>query len=227
LPRSARAGKNAPLGKFATEEELPGRAVLLNERCVRENRPDLRQRASGATLYNYFRDYDPSTGRYIEPEPLGLAGEINLYRYARSNPLTFFDPDANAAVSVVPSVLSGYASLGSTTVAAGGSTVAGAGAATVGVAVAASFAVGYGVGTFIYPTVEPFLSPLVDACFRAQSDKRSPLDRCLDAAAAGGGVWETFCRSLKDSAQRAGCWAVGPESENRKRGWCFLRFGKR
>ncbi|HZR02001.1 MAG TPA: RHS repeat-associated core domain-containing protein, partial [Burkholderiales bacterium] len=43
--------------------------------------------------YNYYRDYDPSTGRYIEPEPLGLVGDINLYRYSRNSPVRFFDPD--------------------------------------------------------------------------------------------------------------------------------------
>jgi RHS repeat-associated protein len=24
--------------------------------------------------YNYFRTYDPQTGRYIEPDPVGLKG---------------------------------------------------------------------------------------------------------------------------------------------------------
>jgi RHS repeat-associated protein len=41
--------------------------------------------------YNYFRDYNPSTGRYIEKDPIGLRGGINLYRYALNSPLKWTD----------------------------------------------------------------------------------------------------------------------------------------
>lgn len=42
--------------------------------------------------YNYFRDYDPQTGRYITSDPIGLQGGLNTYRYANANPVRFVDP---------------------------------------------------------------------------------------------------------------------------------------
>jgi RHS repeat-associated protein len=44
-------------------------------------------------LYNYFRDYDPSTGKYAESDPIGLEGGINTYAYGGSNPLVNIDPE--------------------------------------------------------------------------------------------------------------------------------------
>ncbi|MHB1401827.1 MAG: RHS repeat-associated core domain-containing protein [Thiobacillus sp.] len=52
--------------------------------------------------YNYFRDYDPSTGRYIESDPIGLDGGSNIYGYANQNPVTFTDPLGLTAEGVLP-----------------------------------------------------------------------------------------------------------------------------
>jgi len=41
--------------------------------------------------YNYFRDYDSATGRYVQSDPVGLQGGINTYLYVL-DPLTQIDP---------------------------------------------------------------------------------------------------------------------------------------
>lgn len=41
---------------------------------------------------NGFRDYDPSLGRYIEADPIGLNGGINAFAYAENNPVSLVDP---------------------------------------------------------------------------------------------------------------------------------------
>ena len=42
--------------------------------------------------YNWHRYYDPSTGRYLTPDPIGLAGGLNGYGYAGQDPLRSIDP---------------------------------------------------------------------------------------------------------------------------------------
>jgi RHS repeat-associated protein len=41
--------------------------------------------------YNTFRYYDPDIGRFTTPDPIGLAGGLNLYQYA-PNPMGWVDP---------------------------------------------------------------------------------------------------------------------------------------
>lgn len=38
-----------------------------------------------------MRDYDPTTGRYIESDPIGLRGGINTYTYVGNKPLDYTD----------------------------------------------------------------------------------------------------------------------------------------
>ncbi|GAB3011453.1 hypothetical protein GCM10027098_01070 [Bowmanella dokdonensis] len=42
--------------------------------------------------YNYFRDYDPEIGRYIQSDPLGLYDGPNTYVYVYNNPVNYIDP---------------------------------------------------------------------------------------------------------------------------------------
>lgn len=41
---------------------------------------------------NGFRDYSAQLGRYVESDPIGLAGGLNTYGYVGQNPLTRIDP---------------------------------------------------------------------------------------------------------------------------------------
>ena len=50
--------------------------------------------------YNYYRHYDPSTGRYMSSDPIGLQGGMNTYLYANANPLRFIDPTGELSSAV-------------------------------------------------------------------------------------------------------------------------------
>jgi RHS repeat-associated protein len=42
--------------------------------------------------YNYFRDYDPAVGSYVQSDPIGIRGGLNTYAYVGSNPVRAADP---------------------------------------------------------------------------------------------------------------------------------------
>jgi len=47
--------------------------------------------------YNWHRHYDPSLGRYTQPDPLGFVDGPSVYAYARSSPAMLVDKDGRFA----------------------------------------------------------------------------------------------------------------------------------
>ncbi len=50
--------------------------------------------------HNWHRTYDPTTGRYLQPDPLGNVDGPSVYAYANSSPMMLSDPEGLIAPGV-------------------------------------------------------------------------------------------------------------------------------
>jgi len=87
------AGDYDPFGNVAINEDVDGNTVEFNVRL-----PGQYYDEETGLHYNYFRYYDPQTGRYITSDPIGLQGGLNTYGYVGGNPVNWIDPEGLAMI---------------------------------------------------------------------------------------------------------------------------------
>lgn len=52
--------------------------------------------------YNHHRYYDPKTGRYLSPDPIGLDAGMNLFAFLANNPTIHVDPFGLSCQQITP-----------------------------------------------------------------------------------------------------------------------------
>jgi RHS repeat-associated protein len=80
---------NDPFGESTPNQNPDGDATsfTFNLRFAGQYRD-----SESGWYYNVHRYYDPSIGRYLESDPIGLGGGISTYSYVGAAPLTAVDP---------------------------------------------------------------------------------------------------------------------------------------
>lgn len=71
-----------------TDPDADGKQLTLDLRL-----PGQVWTAESGLNYNYFRDYEAATGRYVESDPIGLWGGPSTYAYVGDSPLASSDRD--------------------------------------------------------------------------------------------------------------------------------------
>jgi len=176
---------NNPFGETA-----PTGSITLNLRF-----PGQYYDAESGLHYNYFRDYEAGTGRYVESDPVGLRSGVNTYSYVYANPLFWTDPTGLSAMEdgAALGCLIGGIQFGIAGAAAGGAAGVGGGlvcgpgagacSPVAGAAgAAAGWAGGFAGGCLGGGLIGGAVGGLIDMCTESAEEKK-----------------EEHCQALKDS----------------------------
>ncbi|TXI48654.1 MAG: RHS repeat protein [Lysobacter sp.] len=80
--------ENEAFGEEAPSEDPDGDNTLF---VLDMRYPGQQYDSASGFNYNYFRDYDAESGRYVQSDPIGLGGGISTYGYVSGNPLILLD----------------------------------------------------------------------------------------------------------------------------------------
>ncbi|HCH0556510.1 TPA: DUF4329 domain-containing protein [Pseudomonas aeruginosa] len=92
--------KGEAFGATAPELDPDGNGTVFN---LDMRFPGQRYDQYTGLNHNYFRDYDPGSGRYVQSDPTGLNGGISTYAYVGASPVDMTDPLGLKAGDCYPS----------------------------------------------------------------------------------------------------------------------------
>ena len=100
------AWDSKPFGETAPDEDPDKDGLSLH---YSQRFPGQTFDAETGLHYNFHRDYNPQTGRYVQSDPIGLGGGLNTFGYVGGIPTKFIDLlGQNIAVVVGDRNLEGY-----------------------------------------------------------------------------------------------------------------------